>query len=138
MRQRPPTVNCLDIGCLTNVIMAIVIDDDFATVELLADLLAMNEIKVSGKGYSGKEAVELYKKVHPDVVFLDVMMRDYDGFYGLEKIREIDPDAKVIMIMTDPRSDVEKKLKELKASAILYKPYDIDHLVKTVKHLLKI
>ena len=115
----------------------IVIDDDRDTVEVFCEYLAIKDIKVLGRGYDGKTAVELYKEHKPDIVLLDVMMPDYDGFYGLEQIRKIDPAAKVIMVTADLTSDTEKKLIELKASAMIYKPYEIDSVIETIQKVNK-
>jgi len=59
------------------------------------------------------------------------MMPEYDGFYALKRIRRNDPDAKVIMVTADMNTDTEKKLIELKATAPLYKPYEIDDIIET-------
>ncbi len=115
----------------------IVVDDDRDTVEVFCEYLAIKDIKVLGRGYDGQTAVELYKKHKPDVVLLDVMMPDYDGFYGLEKNRKIDPDAKIIMVTADLTSDTEKKLVDLKASAMIYKPYEIDSGIETIEKVNK-
>lgn len=116
---------------------AIVIDDDYDTTELLSDLLQLKKIQVLDKGYNGKDAVDLYRKLNPDVVFLDVIMPHYDGFYGLEKIKQLNPDAVIIMVTADLSRDTEDKLQKLKASAIIFKPYDINHLTETTLQVLK-
>ena len=110
----------------------IVVDDDRDTVEVFTEYLGIKGIEVLGKGHNGKEAVELYKEHKPEIVLLDVMMPEFDGFYGLQNIRKINPDAKVIMVTADMTTDTEKKLEELKASAVLYKPYEIDSVVETI------
>ena len=110
----------------------IVIDDDRDTVEVFCEFLGLKGIDVLGRGYNGKEAVELYLQLKPDVVFCDVMMPEYDGFYALEKIRRNDPDAKVIMVTADIAADTKEKLIELKATAVIYKPYDIDNVIETM------
>jgi len=115
----------------------IVVDDDRDTVEVFTEYLAMKGIDVVAKGYNGKEAVELYKEHTPDITLLDVMMPEHDGFYGLENIRNINPNAKIIMVTADLTSDTEKKLHELQASAILYKPYEIDNVVETIDKVSK-
>lgn len=103
---------------------ALVVDDDPDTVEMLSDYLENKGVSVIGKAKDGKEGFELYKKLKPDVIFLDVIMPNYDGFYTLKKIREIDADAKIIMVTADFSPTTKKKLKELKATDIIYKPYD--------------
>lgn len=115
----------------------LVVDDDKDTVEVFCEYLSLKDIEVVGRGYSGKDAVELYKKLHPDIVLLDVMMPEYDGFFGLRNIRVHDPQAKVIMVTADLTSDTEKKLEELQASAVLYKPYEIDNVVETINNVHK-
>ena len=57
------------------IITSIVIDDDLDTVELFSEYLEIKGIHVVGKGYDGKEAVELYQKLKPDVIFLDKIGR---------------------------------------------------------------
>lgn len=103
---------------------ALVVDDDPDTVEMFSDYLENKGVSVIGKAKDGKEGFELYKKLKPDVIFLDVIMPNYDGFYTLKKIREIDADAKIIMVTADFSPTTKKKLKELKATDIIYKPYD--------------
>ena len=115
----------------------LVVDDDRDTVEVFCEYLAIKDIKVLGKGYDGRTAVELYKEHKPDVVLLDVMMPDYDGFYGLEQIRKFDPQAKIIMVTADLTSDTEKKLVDLKATAMIYKPYEIDSVIETIEKVNK-
>ena len=118
-------------------VRVLVVDDDIDTVEVFCEYLQIKGVDVIGKGYDGKSAIELYDKLRPDVVLLDVMMPDYDGFHGLAGIRVIDPTAKVIMVTADLTSDTEKKLKNLNTSAIVYKPYEIDGVVDTINRILK-
>ncbi|MDE1763033.1 MAG: response regulator [Thaumarchaeota archaeon] len=76
-------------------IRAIVIDDSSDVKRVFVELFQLNNIQVVGTGSNGREAAELYQKLRPDVVFMDAMMPKYDGFYGLEKIREHDPKSSV-------------------------------------------
>ncbi|MBI5146534.1 MAG: response regulator [Thaumarchaeota archaeon] len=112
---------------------AIIIDDDRDTVEVFADYLEMLNVNVLAKGYNGKDAVESYEQYKPDLVFLDLMMADYDGFYALEKIRAINPDAKVIVVTADLRSDSKQKLSELKPTEVLFKPFAPEILEEIVE-----
>ncbi len=114
---------------------AILVDDDYNIVKVFEQYLRLNNIDVLGHCYDGKEAVTLYEKLKPDVVLLDVIMPNYDGFYGLEKIKEIDPDAKVIAVTADLTADTEKKLQNLKVSEIIYKPYDMNDMLNTIENV---
>jgi two-component system, chemotaxis family, chemotaxis protein CheY len=112
-----------------NPLTAIVIDDDRGVVSVLSDFLQIKGVKVVGKGYDGLEGVEMYNKLRSDVVFLDVLMEKYDGFYAFEKIKQIQSDATIIMMTADSSDNMREKLIALNASAIIFKPYDIDEIV---------
>jgi len=116
-------------------ISAIVIDDSADIVDLLCDFLELANVQVLGKGYDGKDAVQLYKKVRPDVVLLDIMMPEYDGFYALEKIRQIDRNAKILMVTADLRKDTEDRLGRVGGIEIVYKPFDFNHLLEGIHKL---
>ncbi|HSG74246.1 MAG TPA: response regulator [Nitrosopumilaceae archaeon] len=113
----------------TKTTTALVVDDDNDAVEMFSDYLEIKGIQVSGKAHDGKEGVELYKKLKPDVVFLDVIMPEYNGLYALKKIREINPDAKIIMLTADMTTETRKKLRELKPAGVIYKPYDVEKII---------
>ncbi|HET8719982.1 MAG TPA: response regulator [Candidatus Nitrosotenuis sp.] len=116
-------------------VKVIVVDDDVDTVEVFCEYLEIKDITVLGRGYNGKTAVELYEQHRPDIVLLDVMMPEYDGFYGLEHIKKINPNAKIIMVTADLTYDTEKQLKTLNASAVIYKPYEIDSVIDTIQRV---
>ncbi len=115
---------------------ALVIDDDEDTVNLFSEFLEIYNIKVIGKAFDGKQAVVIYNEVTPNIVFSDVMMPDYDGFYALENIKKINPKALVVMITGDVRADTITRLEQLGADAIIYKPFDMQSIMKTVTGLL--
>ena len=115
-------------------ISAIVVDDDIDMVDVFSDFLSLKQVKVLGKGYNGKDAYELYKKMKPDIVFVDLVMDNYDGLYALEKIREFDPNS-VVVIITGNSSYGQETLKKLKPSGVFYKPFDIRKITDMLKLL---
>ena len=112
---------------------ALIVDDDPDAVEMFSDYLEIKGIKVIGKCNNGKEAVENYEKLNPDIVFLDIMMPDYDGFYALKNIRAKNPSAKIIMVTADMTSETKKKIRELKPTDVIYKPYNVDKILDHLK-----
>ena len=111
----------------------ILIDDEPDVLDGFQTTLGIKGIRVLATTTSGEHAVSLYEKHNPDVVISDVQMPGFNGFHVLEKIREFDPDANVIMLTADLREDTEKKLLELNASAVIYKPPAIEDLVEMIK-----
>ena len=111
------------------------IDDNPDVLSLFAELLELKGFQVVGTGKDGKQAIELFEQLKSDITFLDVMMPNTDGVYALDRIREIDPEAVVIMVTTDLSQDTARKLEDLKATAIIYKPFDINDLIKIVNDI---
>ena len=116
-------------------IRAVVVDDDKDTVAVFSEILESNDIDVVGKGYNGQEAAFLYQKLKPDVIFLDVIMPVYDGIYGITKIREMNPDATVIITTNQMTINAQIALNKLSPSAIIKEPIDVNEIMKIVNHL---
>jgi CheY-like chemotaxis protein len=111
---------------------AIVIDDNKLTVQVLCDYLETIDVRILGRGYTGKDAIDLYKIHKPDMVFLDLMMPEYDGFFALTQIRKLDPDAVVIVVTSDLRKETEEILDKLKPTQVIYKPFAISAITDIV------
>ncbi len=116
-------------------IRAVVVDDEKETLDVFSELLANHEIKVVGTGYNGQEAVFLFQKLKPDIVYLDVSMPTYDGVYGLKKIRELNPNAVVVMIVERMTLKTEMEMNRLNPSAVFIEPIDINEIIRK-KHEL--
>lgn len=117
-------------------IKALAVDDNPDILTLFVELLQLKNFVVVGKGQNGQEAVELYRTLKPDITFLDVVMPNGDGVYALEKIREINPTAIVIMVTSDLAATTAQRLEQLRASAVIHKPFDINDVVNVVKDLV--
>ncbi|MGY5148609.1 MAG: response regulator [Candidatus Nitrosopumilus sp. bin_68KS] len=111
----------------------LVVDDDSDAVNIFADYLEIKGVSTVERCTSGQKAIELFKKMRPEAVFLDIMMPDVDGFYVLEEIRKIEPKAKIIMVTADKSPATTKKLKEVKPTDVIYKPYDIEQITRCLK-----
>ncbi len=119
---------------------AIVVDDDRVSNQLFIDVLRMIGVKVLASGSDGRDAIRLYKKYNPDIVFTDIMMPETDGFYALEEIRKFDPHANVVAVTADFTNESATRLKELNISAVVYKPFDIQDIKRVLfeKYQIKI
>ena len=113
---------------------AIVIDDDYDTVDTFSELLEEQQITVIGKGYNGREAIDLYSKHSPDVIFVDIMMPDGSGFHAIRNIQKINDKAKIIAVTADLKPSTNEKLMELKVHGLVYKPLDIEKIIYLVNN----
>lgn len=116
-------------------ISVIVIEDNVDSMGVLCEFLQIKELDVIGRGKNGQDAIKLYNQLHPDAVIMDVMMPEFDGYYGLEGIKKNNPNA-IVMVTADKTDVTRKKLMGLNASAILYKPNDVNKIKPTVEKLV--
>jgi len=87
----------------------------------------------------GKSALECFRKVKPDLIILDVMMPNVDGWEVCKVIKDNYPAVKIIMLTA--RDSAKDKLigKEiLKADGYVTKPFDIEELLEICSSVLGI
>jgi DNA-binding NarL/FixJ family response regulator len=113
----------------------IIIDDDEDILELLSEYLLLEDFDVVGRGTDGLKAVNLYAEHTPDFVIMDIAMPHYDGIYGLENIKKLNPNATVIILTGNSDKSITQKIVQLNATKILEKPYPVEKLVSFMKSI---
>ena len=73
-----------------------------------------------GEAEDGAEAVEMYRKMRPDAVIMDVQMSRMNGFEATARIREEDPDA--LVVLTSMRADESYPAIAREAGAVGFLP----------------
>ncbi len=114
---------------LRNKTRVIVVDDDPDMVDITVEFLDKVGIKVIGTGFDGKDAVILFRKLHPDLVILDMKMPNYDGTYAIHNIISKDPQAKII-VLTGHADDYS--FKDSEVASIIRKPFNIEQLIDAI------
>ena len=74
-----------------------------------------------GEAKNGREAVELYQALNPDVVTMDITMREMDGFTAAEKILSDDKNAQIIFLSNLDKEKYSENAKRLGALGYLTK-----------------
>src|SRR5512140_1011861 len=92
--------------------------------------------EVVGEAANGNEAVELYLKLSPDLVLLDITMPDLDGVDTLRKIMERDHKAKVIMVSSIGHKEMVWKALTLGAKHFVTKPYNAAYAGMVIKSVV--
>ncbi len=113
-----------------------IVDDEKISLRMSEHILSSEYDTVCASG--GKEAIELYKSEHPDLILSDLRMPDIDGF-TLQKILQEQEGRQIpFMFMTADRSDeTESKGFAIGALDFIRKPFRADVLLKRVSNILK-
>lgn len=111
----------------------ILVVDDAAFMRLsLKTILEKNGFEVVGEANNGRNAIEMYKMLTPDIVTMDITMPDMDGIEALAEIMKFDPKANVIMLSAMGQ---EVKIREailIGAKGFVVKPFKEDYLLKAL------
>ncbi|MEW5938610.1 MAG: response regulator transcription factor [Chloroflexota bacterium] len=113
----------------------LVVDDEERMVRFIRMNLEHDGFLVS-EANNGKQAVGKIRDVTPDVILLDVMMPDVDGFDVLETIREF-TNVPVIMLTAKGEEDDRVRGLELGADDYVTKPFSPRELVSRIKAVLR-
>ena len=116
-------------------VRVVIVDDDKDTVNVFSQYLKIKGIEVVGEGFNGKEAVELYRELKPDVIITDLKMPEFDGTYAIKKIKSEFPDANIIVV-TGYAADYS--IDENEVRYVFHKPYQIDDIIKAIHDCSKI
>ena len=113
----------------------IVIADDHSVVRegLVSLIKRKSDMVVVAEASNGRDAVDLWKKHHPDVTLLDLRMPELDGVSVIKQIRELDETAAIVVLTTyDGDEDIYRAIKA-GAKAYLLKDTARDALVECVR-----
>ncbi|MFW5987320.1 MAG: response regulator transcription factor [Methanohalophilus sp.] len=110
----------------------LVVDDEVHLRNLLQSLLELNDVSTSCAS-SGEECLLMLESFLPDLVLLDIIMPDMDGWEVFHRIKEKYEHLPVVLL-TARNNDFDKMmgLDILKAEDYITKPFDNDELVERV------
>ncbi|HSJ08901.1 MAG TPA: sigma-54 dependent transcriptional regulator [Longimicrobiales bacterium] len=113
-----------------------VVDDEEGIRRILRQVLEYegHEVRVAS---GGGEAIDLYAETRPDLVFMDLKMARMDGLEALDRIREHDPSALVVMISGHGNIETAVEATRRGAYDFLEKPLDTDRLLLTIRNALQ-
>jgi CheY-like chemotaxis protein len=115
----------------------ILVIEDEANVRTLTEMLLKRlgyEVLLADNGWKG---LELYRREHPDVIVLDLIMPGMDGIEVLRQVRTVDVHQRVIVVTADSRPKREWEIRALGVSEFLVKGSSVHSLGDTLKRLLK-
>lgn len=115
----------------------LVVDDEPLNVELISGFLEKDYEIISAS--CGKEALEKVNQYNPDIVLLDIMMPEMNGYEVCQKIKSQDSTRFISVVMVTALTEIEEKIKAIESGAddFLTKPINMVELLTRVKSLLK-
>jgi NarL family two-component system response regulator LiaR len=117
-----------------NKIKVLVVEDQAVVREGVVAILSFSpDIEVVGQAENGVQALTMVKSKKPDVILLDLVMPQMDGLTAIPRIKEIDPDAKILVLTSFAEGD--RVYQAIKSGALGYMLKDStrDQLLQSIR-----
>ena len=109
----------------------IIVDDDHLVVNSLKTIVESSGINVVGLGYSGAEAIDLFQKHKPEIILMDIRMKDMTGIEATREILKLDSSAKILLITTFQDDEYIREALSLGCKGYILKQ-NIDSIIPSI------
>ncbi|AWO01498.1 DNA-binding response regulator [Chitinophaga alhagiae] len=113
----------------------LLVEDETQLAQIVKDSLEMRGFRMFC-AYNGQEGLRLYRQHKPDILVLDIMMPDMDGFTMATEVRKTDKSIPIIFLTAKSQTADVVKGFELGGNDYLKKPFSMDELIVRIKSLL--
>lgn len=114
----------------------LIVDDAKFMRMTLSNILSKAKHEVVGEGENGRDAIELYRKLNPDLVTLDITMPEMSGLEAIKEIKKEFPQAKVIMCSAMGQQKMVVESIEAGAKDFIVKPFDEGRVLDAINRVL--
>ena len=118
----------------------LIVDDALFMRKILSDIFSEAGHKIVGEAENAKEAIELYKKLKPDIVTMDIIMPEIGGIDTLKAIKQIlksDKDAKIVIVSAMGQQDMVVESIQAGAKDFIVKPFQRSQITEAIARLLR-
>jgi len=110
---------------MSSPLQVLIVDDSLSMRVIAKTFVTALGHEVVGEAADGKEAIKQYFQLKPDLVMLDLVMPRFDGKKTLKKLRELDPEANIVICSSlGSEGDIEFCL-NAGAKFYLQKPFEL-------------
>lgn len=114
----------------------LIVDDSMTSRKVLRGILEGAGYEIVGEASDGIEGTKLYSELKPDIVTLDITMPVLDGISALQRIKDIDFEAKVIMVTAAGQKSKMVEAVKYGATEFVAKPFDEEQLLAIIEKVL--
>jgi two-component system chemotaxis response regulator CheY len=115
----------------------LVADDASFMRQMIREIVESEGFEVCGEASDGVEAVDEYKRLHPDVVTMDIVMPRKSGIDAVRGIVALDPGACVVMCSALGQETLVTEAIQAGAKDFIVKPFKPDAVIETLKKALE-
>ncbi|MCL2088451.1 MAG: response regulator [Oscillospiraceae bacterium] len=113
----------------------LMVDDAAFMRMMIKDTLSKNGYSDLHEAADGQIAVDKYNELKPDLVIMDITMPNMDGLEALKTIKQLDPNATIVMCSAMGQEAMVIEAIKLGAKDFIVKPFKADRILKTLSSL---
>jgi two-component system chemotaxis response regulator CheY len=110
----------------------LLVDNSLTIHRLLRNMLEKKGYVICGHAMNGKEAINMYPRLLPDLIFMDITMPIMDGLTAAEAIKKMNSEAKIVMMSSEDHEDHREKAKQIGIDIFLKKPFDENTIAQAI------
>jgi two-component system, chemotaxis family, chemotaxis protein CheY len=114
----------------------LIVDDAKFMRTLVKDALVAAGHEIAGEAENGNQAIEMYKNLKPDLVTMDITMREKDGLEAASEILKFDGRARVIMVTALGQEDLLARAIKMGVKDFVVKPFPPERLQQAAQKAL--
>lgn len=115
-------------------VKVLIVDDHSVVRQGLQTFLALDpDIEVVGAAVNGLQALEKAQELNPDVILLDLLMPEMNGFEAVARLKHLLPETRVLILTSVLESDAISRALKAGANGYLLKTMQSDELCQSVK-----
>ena len=114
----------------------LVCDDAVFMRTMVSDILSQAGFTVVGEAENGKQAVEKYQQLKPDLVTMDIIMPEMGGIEAVKKITQLDPGARILMCSAMGQQALVQEALQAGARDFVVKPFQPRRVLEAVQRVL--
>ena len=117
-------------------IKVMAVDDSPITRKMIKKALEPEGFAIVGEAANGRDAVELYNRIKPDVITMDVTMPIMDGLQAAQVIKQQNPAQKIIMLSAMSDNDIVAEAKGWGIVHFCAKPFKPEEIVEKILRVI--
>lgn len=122
-----------EIGQMAKIL---IVDDAKFMRMTLTNILQNGHHEVVGEAENGKQAIEMYSQLQPDLVTMDITMPEMNGLEALRVIKQMNPTAKVIMCSAMGQQKMVVEAIEAGAKDFIVKPFEESSVLEAINRVV--
>lgn len=116
---------------------SVLIVDDATVMRIRLKEILFDHFNVVGEADNGIDAIDMYVKLRPDIVTMDITMNHLNGINALEHILDLDSNAKIIMVSAMGQKNIVLSALQKGAKDFIIKPFDPGRVLCSLKRVLE-